>query len=56
MDTRTQTLYRISDTQACGQILANRIPTLVQAQQVLELLRKDHPDAELEIESYTVHE
>ena len=53
MDTNKQTLYRIADTQACGQILANRIPTLVQAQQILELLTKDYPELTLEIESYT---
>ena len=54
MDTAKQTFYRISDTRACGQILANRIPTLTQAQHVLKLLQLDFPDAELEIESYTV--
>ena len=52
MDT-TKTFYRISDTAACGQILANRIPSLAQAQQVLELLAKDYPELELVIESYT---
>ena len=53
MDTTTQTFYRIADTAACGQILANRIPTLVQAQHILELLAKDYPELTLEIESYT---
>lgn len=53
MDTNTQTYYRISHTR---EILANRIPTLTQAQQVLELLRKDYPDLKLTIESYTVHD
>ena len=53
MDTTTQTYYRISDQSQCGQILANRIPSLVQAQHLLELLRKDYPDAELTIEQYT---
>ena len=53
MDTNTQTFYRVSDTGACGQILANRIPTLTQAQHILELLKLDFPDAVLEIESYT---
>jgi hypothetical protein len=50
-----QTLYRIIDTDRCGQILANAIPDLVQAQTVLELLRKDYPELELKIESYTTH-
>ena len=50
MDTNAQTLWRISDTR---EILANRIPTLTQAQHLLELLRKDYPDAELQIEQYT---
>ena len=49
------TLYRIIDTDRCGQILANAIPDLVQAQTVLELLRKDYPDLDLQIESYTIH-
>ena len=53
MDTTEQTYWRISDTQRCGQILANRIPTLTQAQQILELLKLDYPDLELVIESYT---
>jgi len=50
MDTAKQTYYRISDTR---EILANRIPTLVQAQHVFELLKLDYPDLELTIESYT---
>lgn len=49
------TLYRIIDTERCGQILANAIPTHAQAQEILALLRKDYPDCELDIESYTVH-
>ena len=50
------TLYRIIDTDTCGQILANRIPDLVQAQEILTLLQRDYPDAHLEIESYTANE
>lgn len=50
MDT---TYYRISDRGYCGQILANNIPDLTQAQKILELLRKDYPDSELTIESYS---
>jgi hypothetical protein len=50
----SQTHYRIVDTQACGQILANKIPDLTQAQKLLELLRKDYPELELAIESYSV--
>jgi hypothetical protein len=46
------TLYRIIDTEACGQILANSIPTLTQAEQLLELLKRDYPDIDLAIESY----
>ena len=53
MDTTKQTFYRISDTGHCGQILANRIPTLVQAQHILELLQLDYPELKLVIESYT---
>ena len=45
--------YRIVDTNACGQILANSIPDLVQAQEILHFLQKDYPEAELEIEQYT---
>ena len=48
--------YRIIDTDRCGQILANAIPDLEQAQRLLELLRKDYPDLELAIESYTTHD
>ena len=47
------TNYRIIDTDRCGQILANGIPTLEQAQRLLELLSKDYPSIELEIETYT---
>ena len=54
MDTTKQTYYRISDTQACGQILANRIPDLAQAHKILELLKLDYPELKLQIESYTV--
>ena len=53
MDTTEKTYWRISDTQRCGQILANRIPDLAQAQHVLELLQLDYPELELVIESYT---
>jgi len=52
MDTTKQTYWRISDTTACGQILANRIPDLAQAQQILKLLQLDYPELELVIESY----
>ena len=48
-----QTYYRIIDTDRCGQILANRIPTLEQAQKLIELLHKDYPEVKLAIESYT---
>jgi hypothetical protein len=44
--------YRIIDTDRCGQILANKIPDLIQAQHLLDLLRKDYPDLDLQIESY----
>ena len=54
MDTNKQTFYRISDTQACGQILANRIPDLAQAYKILELLKLDYPELDLVIESYSV--
>jgi hypothetical protein len=47
------TLYRIIDADRCGQILANRIPDLVQAQEILTLLQKDYPNSTFEIESYT---
>ena len=46
------TLYRIIDTDRCGQILANGIPDLTQAQILLDLLKKDYPDLDLQIESY----
>lgn len=46
------TYYRIVDRDDCGQILANNIPDLVQAQEILHFLRKDYPDCDLEIESY----
>ena len=52
MDSSTTTYYRICDRDSCGQILANKIPTLAQAQTVLALLQKDYPDSQLEIESY----
>lgn len=48
------TYYRIVDTTKCCQILANSIPELDQAQQVLEFLQLDYPECELEIESYSV--
>ena len=47
------TYYRIIDRDECGQILANSIPDLVQAQEILHFLKRDYPDADLEIESYT---
>jgi len=49
------TRYRIVDTQACGQILANNIPDLTQAQLLLELMKKDYPDLTLAIESYKIN-
>jgi hypothetical protein len=52
----TTTLYRIIDTDRCGQILANSIPSLDQANDLLALLRKDYPDLILAVESYTVNE
>lgn len=48
------TYYRIVDTSRCGQILANAVPDLVQAQEILHFLQKDYPETALEIESYTV--
>ena len=48
------TYYRIIDTDRCGQILANRIPTYEQAHEVLLLLQKDFPTSVLDIESYTI--
>ena len=47
------TYYRVIDTDRCGQILANGIPTLEQAHEVLHFLKKDYPECELAIESYT---
>ena len=47
------TYYRIIDRDACGQILANAIPDLVQAQEILHFLQKDYPEADLQIESYS---
>lgn len=49
----TTTYYRIVDIDSCGQILANNIHDLTQAQLLLDLLRKDYPELELAIESYT---
>ena len=46
------TLYRIIDTLRCGQILANAIPTYDQAFEILTFLKRDHPECDLEIESY----
>lgn len=46
------TYYRIVDRNACGQILANAVPDLAQAQEILHFLAKDYPKADLEIESY----
>jgi hypothetical protein len=46
------TLYRIIDNNRCGQILANALPDLTQAHILLDLLRKDYPDLDLQIESY----
>ena len=45
-------LYRISDTNSCGQILANGIPTEKQALELIKLLSLNLPDATLEIETY----
>lgn len=49
----SQTRYRIIDTDRCGQILANNIPTHEQAHSLLELLAKDYPDLTLAIETYS---
>lgn len=46
-----QTLYRIVDTK--GVTWANHIPSHTLAIEVLTLLLLDHPQAQLEIESYT---
>ena len=48
------TYYRIIDRNDCGRILANNIPDLVQAQEILHFLQKDYPDGDFEIESYSV--
>ena len=50
-----QVRYRIVDDSpgVCGQILANNLPDLVQAQQLLELLKREYPELELEIQRYT---
>ena len=48
------TYYRVIDTSKCGQILANSVPTLEQAQEILHFLEKDYPGTKLEIESYQV--
>ena len=50
------THYRIIDTDRCGQILANNILTELHARELLALLRKDYPEIELAIESYTINE
>lgn len=47
------TYYRIVDTDRTSQILANAIPELSQAQEILHFLQKDYPDSKFEIESYT---
>ena len=44
-------LYRIYD-HTTQNTLANAIPTLVQAQEVLMFLQQDDPQNELEIEEY----
>jgi len=44
--------YRIIDTDRCGQILAESIPTWEQAEEILHFLRLDYPDCAFEIESY----
>lgn len=44
-------LYRIYD-HTTQNTLANAIPTLVQAQEVLMFLQQDAPNNELEIEEY----
>jgi hypothetical protein len=52
LDTHMITLYRIYD-HTTQNILANAIPTLEQAHEVLHFLQQDAPGNELEIESYT---
>ena len=47
------TYYRIIDTDRCGQILANGIPTLTQAEEVLHFLKLEYPTVDLAVESYT---
>ena len=47
------TLYRIYDHTELN-MLANAIPTYEQAYTVLEHLKLDYPNNELEIETYTV--
>jgi len=48
------TYYRIVDMDDACQILANAIPTLEQAQEILHFLKNDYPDSNFEIESYSV--
>ena len=50
------TFYRIVDRNHTSQIVANRIPSLAQAQEILELLRQDYPNDDFEIETYTQQE
>lgn len=45
-------LYRIVDRNHTSQILANAIPDYAQAQEILHFLQLDHPQSDLEIESY----
>ena len=47
-------LYRIYD-HTTHNLLANGIPTLEQAHEVLHFLQQDTPGNELEIESYTTY-
>ena len=49
------TYYRIIDVDRCSQIVANSIPELSQAQEILHFLQKDYPDSTFDIESYTVY-
>jgi hypothetical protein len=44
-------MYRIID-ELTGDTLANSIPDLAQAQELLELLTLDHPECTLAIEKY----
>ena len=48
------TLYRIYD-HTDRETLANKLSDLTQAQITLELLRKQYPTHQLEIEKYTVY-